>query len=122
MTQEFLEETKSLLSTSGVLVANTFSTSGLYDHESVTYQMVFKDFLNFKMPNTGNRVIIASRQPLPSLFMLKNTARRFSARMDNYAVDIESYPDRMSREIDWDINKKPLTDQYNPANLLQGQP
>ncbi len=61
MTAEFLSETQALLSDDGVLVANTFSTSKLYDHESVTYQQVFGDYLNFKMANTGNRVIIASQ-------------------------------------------------------------
>ena len=122
MTQEFLQETKSLLTDSGTLVANTFSTSSLYDHESVTYQTVFGDFLNFKMPNTGNRVILASMQPLPSLFTLRGKAKHLSAQLDNYDVDIESYPAYMNRAQDWDQAKRPLTDQYNPANLLQGRP
>ncbi|HIG39079.1 MAG: fused MFS/spermidine synthase [bacterium] len=120
MTTEFLQETKQLLTREGLLVANTFSTSELYDHESVTYQEVFGDFLNFRMPSTGNRVILASMQPLPSLFALRSKAKRFSAAMDNYGVDIESFPKYMSRKIDWDASKRALTDQYNPANLLQG--
>ncbi len=41
LTLEFLEEVKRILSQTGVLVANTFSTSRLYDHESVTYQRAF---------------------------------------------------------------------------------
>ena len=35
LTQEFLKEVKSLLAPGGVLAANTFSSSRLYDHESV---------------------------------------------------------------------------------------
>ena len=120
MTAEFLSETQALLSDDGVLVANTFSTSKLYDHESVTYQQVFGDYLNFKMANTGNRVIIASQKPLPSQFYLRSKAKKFAAILDNYGVDILTYPDRMSREKDWDASSKPLTDQFNPANLLQG--
>ena len=72
------------------------------------------------MPNTGNRVILASMQPLPSLFELRSKAKRLSAAMDNYGVDIESFPKNMNRETDWDTSKRALTDQYNPANLLQG--
>jgi spermidine synthase len=120
MTTEFLQETKNLLSNDGVLVANTFSTSALYDHESVTYHQVFGEFLNLKMPNTGNRVILASIDALPGLFELRSKSKRFSAMMDNYGVNIEQYPARMSRKIDWDESKRALTDQYNPANLLQG--
>jgi len=120
MTIEFLEETRQLLAESGVLTANTFSTSQLYDHESVTYQKVFGDFLNFKMPNTGNRVILTSSGRLPSQFELRSRAKRFSARLHTYDVDIERFPNYMNRDKDWDTTKRPLTDQFNPANLLQG--
>ena len=121
MTVEFLTETKSLLTGPGVLVANTFSSSELYDHESVTYQQVFGDFLNFKMPNTGNRVILTSLTGLPSQFVLRSKARLFSSRLHSYDVDIDTYPAHMSRQVDWDREKRALTDQYNPANLLQGE-
>ena len=120
MTREYLEETKAILTDDGVLIANTFSTSDLYDHESVTYQEVMGPYFNFKMRNTGNRVIIASNQPLPSDFTLRSRARRFSAALYNYGVDVETFPANMSRRIDWDATKRSLTDQYSPANLLKG--
>ncbi len=41
LTKEFLLEVKQVLSPTGVLVANTFSNSKLYDYESVTYQQVW---------------------------------------------------------------------------------
>ena len=44
LTQEFIQETKSLLNKGGVLSANTFSVSELYAHESATYKSVFGDF------------------------------------------------------------------------------
>ncbi|MEC8820472.1 MAG: fused MFS/spermidine synthase, partial [Pseudomonadota bacterium] len=50
MTKEFLEEVRSLLTSTGVVVANTFSSSKLYNYESVTYRSVFGNFFNFKMP------------------------------------------------------------------------
>ncbi|MFT7688181.1 MAG: spermidine synthase [Candidatus Azotimanducaceae bacterium] len=120
MTVEFLKETKALLKADGTLVANTFSTSKLYDHESASYQLVFGDFLNFKMPNTGNRVVLAKNDGLPDVNYMKNAAKKLSARLFNYGVDIDRYPAYMSRHKDWNENTRPLTDQYNPANLLQG--
>lgn len=119
MTKEYLEETKAVLSDPGVLIANTFSTSDLYHHESVTYQEVMGPYFNFKMPNTGNRVIIASTEPLPSDFVLRSRARKFSAQLHNYGVNVEAFPQYMQREIDWDPSKRSLTDQYSPANLLK---
>ena len=65
LTREFLEEVKAIMTEDGVLVANTFSTSRLYDHESVTYQRAFREFYNFKLPTTGNRIIIAQLDALP---------------------------------------------------------
>lgn len=122
MTKEFLQETKALLSEDGVLVANTFSSSRLYDHESVTYRQVFGPFYNFKQPRiTGNRVIIASRAPLPDHTELNHRAQALADRLLNFDVDIRSYPEHMSTTIDWDTQARPLTDQYAPANLLQGR-
>jgi spermidine synthase len=120
MTREFLEESRGLLTPDGVLVANTFSTSVLYDHESVTYQSVFGDFLNFKLPISGNRVVIAGRQGLPSDFEIKSQALKFVERLAPYGVDPTQFPANMSRDKDWDITKRELTDQYSPANLLRG--
>ena len=82
MTVEFIEETALLLSESGVLVANTFSTSALYHHESVTYSAVFSEFINFKMPNTRNRVIIATKVPLPSRKTMLDRSKQLTARLE----------------------------------------
>lgn len=121
MTLEFLNEIKDILNPGGVLVANTFSTSALYDHESVTYQQAFGDFLNFKMPVTNNRVIIASNDELPEPSVIRERAAAFSSRLEPYGVDIEDYPRYLSRDKDWDESKRPLTDQYSPVNLLRGK-
>jgi spermidine synthase len=121
MTQEFLQESRDLLSMDGILVANTFSTSALYDHESETYQAVFGDYLNFKLPASGNRVIIAARQGLPSDFEIKSQAIKFAERLRPYGIEARDYPDHMSREKDWNRTRRILTDQYSPANLLRGE-
>lgn len=121
MTLEFLEEVKAILDDDGVLVANTFSTSALYDHESVTYAEAFGRFFNFTMPITGNRVIIASESGLPDDEVVRARAEALEAPLKPYGVNIDGYPRYMSRGQDWDHNKRPLTDQYSPANLLRGE-
>ncbi|MDZ7685665.1 MAG: hypothetical protein U5O39_12165 [Gammaproteobacteria bacterium] len=120
MTREYLQEIKKILDDGGVLVANTFSTSELYDHESVTYREVFGPFFNFKMPITGNRVIIARENGLPADNVIVRRARELASDLAPYDVDIKKYPRYMSRDIDWDTDKRALTDQYSPANLLRG--
>ena len=66
MTKEFLMEGQRLLSKEGLLIANTFGTSKLYDYESNTYHDVFGDFINYKRPETGNRLIIVPQAKLLS--------------------------------------------------------
>lgn len=120
MTQEFLQEAKQLLTADGVLIANTFSSSRLYDHESVTYQKVFGQFLNFKNPEeSGNRFIIARKAELPDLQALKSQASLIAKHLSKYGVHIEQFPERMSADVDWDTSARVLTDQFSPANLLQ---
>src|ERR1700682_4328894 len=51
LTREFLQEVKSIMTPDGVIVANTFSDSALYDYESVTYRTVFGSFFNLKFAN-----------------------------------------------------------------------
>ena len=119
MTREYLEETRALLSERGVVAANTFSISGLYDHESETYFQVFGPFINFAMGNTANRIVLASVAPLPSHDALRQAARGWRSRLQPYGVRVTSFPQKFHREPDWDRSKRPLTDQYSPANLLR---
>ncbi len=118
MTEEFLEEIKQLLPEDGMLVSNTFSTSRLYDAESQTYQNVFGEIINLRMNNTGNRIIIASRQTLPDLNTLNRRAANWRSRLEIFDMDVTDYPRFMSKEVDWNTDERPLTDQYSPANLL----
>lgn len=120
MTQEFLQDVHDLLTPDGIVVANTFAISKLYDHESQTYASVFGDFINFKMRGTGNRVVIAARGSLPANSELRDNAIRLGPRLlKPYDVDLVRYLSYLDREADWDTRKAPLTDQYSPANLLR---
>ena len=120
LTREFLDEVRNIMRPGSVLVANTFSTSRLYDHESVTYQRAFNEFFNFKLPSSGNRIIIAQLEPLPSRKKLVAKARSLADRLKKYGIPILRYPSRLSTRVDWDMSRRQLTDQYAPANLLRG--
>jgi len=119
LTREFLQEVKAIMSADGVLVANTFSTSRFYDHESVTYQRVFNEFFNFKLPSSGNRIIITQLEPLPPRGRLVTNAQKIATRLEKYGISLLEYPARLSTRVDWDMSRRVLTDQYSPANALR---
>jgi spermidine synthase len=115
LTQEFLQEVKALLAPGGVLAANTFSSSRLYDHESTTYASVFPEFFNLKKEN---RVIIATNGPLPNADQLQSNSARFEQAFDSFGISANKLLPLFSRKQDWERNARVLTDQYSPANLL----
>ncbi|MBT4492927.1 MAG: fused MFS/spermidine synthase [Gammaproteobacteria bacterium] len=121
MTHEFLSDIRDLLTPDGIVVANTFALSDLYDHESVTYASVFGDFLNLKVPGTGNRIIVAGKGTLPERSVLAAEANRLGPRLEPYSVDLLNLLSYLDRNIDWDTTSRPLTDQFSPANLLRGR-
>ncbi|HKR35574.1 MAG TPA: fused MFS/spermidine synthase [Steroidobacteraceae bacterium] len=115
LTQEFLQEVKSLLTPQGVLAANTFSSSRLYEHESVTYAAVFGKFFNLKQEN---RVIIARPGALPDAAQLRATAEQFKGSFRSFGFDATQVLPLFTQERDWNPGARVLTDQYSPANLL----
>lgn len=115
LTREFLVEVKSLLAPNGILAANTFSSSRLYDHESVTYAAVFPTFFNLKK---DNRVIIAASGPLPTREQLKANSERFEDAFRRFGFNAGSMLPLFKTKPDWNRDARVLTDQYSPANLL----
>jgi spermidine synthase len=115
LTKEFLEEIEALLSPQGVLAANTFSSSRLYDHESVTYAAVFGPFYNLKR---DNRVILATKGKLPELAVIEANAARFEKSYEPFAIEVPRLVRLFSVKRDWNAQARVLTDQYSPANLL----
>ncbi len=132
MTVEFLREMRALLSDDGVLVANTFAASRLYDYESATYAKVFGRFLNFRQASTGNRVILvpqAKSAPAQRTQLSKQTlsdrAEALAPAMKPFDIPIKKYAKRLAaldrQRPDWDTATRPLTDQFSPANVLKTQ-
>ena len=120
LTQEFLREVKALLAPQGVLAANTFSSSGLYDHESVTYASVFGTFFNLKKEN---RVILAingviNGDQLPSRDVIRANSTLYREQLEAMNVEADFLLPLFSTRPDWDRDARVLTDQYSPANLL----
>lgn len=115
LTREFIAEVKSLLVQQGVLVANTFSSSRLYDHESVTYAAEFNEFFNLKREN---RVIIAVNGDLPEDAVLERNSVQLQDAFARFGLDARHLLPLFSRDADWDEHARVLTDQYSPANLL----
>lgn len=121
LTKEFLQETKQLLSSNGVLSANTFSVSDLYNFESATYKAVFGDFFNVRNNRNSNRIILTSIKPLPDGKLIAERAKALANTLAVFDVNIADLTSQMtSTETvqDWPENTRLLTDQYSPANLL----
>lgn len=128
MTKEFLSEIKSLLSTQGILTANTFSSSKLYNYESATYKAVFGDFYQVINKDNSNRIILASKLGLlPDLDEEKIKLQQ-SEKISHLApilkvigVDAKLLYKNMkstNKYQDWPEASPVLTDQFSPANLL----
>ncbi|MEP7209097.1 MAG: fused MFS/spermidine synthase [Casimicrobiaceae bacterium] len=118
LTREFLSEVKRLLPDGGVLAANTFSSSRLYDHESATYASVFGSFFNLR---AANRVIITRVGGLPERETLIRNATALAPRLGAIGVDQEWLLPLFSTERNWRKDARLLTDQYSPSNLLNVQ-
>ena len=129
LTKEFLTESRQLLSTNGVLTANTFSSSQLYAHESATYQAVFGEFFNVRNPNintntntnNSNRIILVTPEKLPSNKQLLQRIDLLKSQLAPYNIDISAIYSSITSsntEQDWPENTRLLTDQFSPANLL----
>lgn len=118
LTREFLQEVRGLLTERGVLAANTFSSSRLYDSESMTYETVFGDFFNLK---DANRVILLRQGGLPDKAELQRNAALFADKFKPLDVNGDFLLPLMAVRKDWPTNTRVLTDQYSPANLLNSK-
>jgi spermidine synthase len=121
LTREFLQEVKANMAPNGIIVANTFSGSALYDHESVTYRDVFGPYFNLK---TANRIILGRRDGIKSddLVLAQKNAAELEAEFAARGISSLSLVARLDTDIDWNPDARILTDQYSPSNLLNASP
>ena len=121
LTKEFFEEIKSVLAEGGIVAANTFSSSKLYEHESATYHAVFGDFINVTANNNSNRIILAGYSNIPTEQQIAQRVTQLAPLLAPYDVDIKAISKHLfftKDGKDWPSDTKVLTDQYSPANLL----
>ncbi len=107
LTREFLRHVRAILTPDGVLVANTFSASTVYDSESTTYADVFGRFFNLR---GGNRVIIAVRGTLPDHARLRRNADAVAGKLRPFGIDVNRQLRMFSLDRDWDEKAPVLTD------------
>ncbi len=121
LTREFLEELQEVLSEDGVVVANTFATSRLYHHESATYRAAFPNVAQLRLPESQNRIFVGTPGAWPDTALMQQRAEKFAPRLEPHGVDIRRFPELLNTDWSFDRNAQVLTDQYSPANLLQGR-
>lgn len=119
LTKQFLSEVKTILSSDGVLAANTFYFSGLYNNESATYEAVYGDFYNLRKVLKNSRVILTRQDGLPSREELKKNSGDLAEQLRSVGVEASWLLPLFSTEQDWDPDARVLTDQYSPSNLLK---
>lgn len=120
MTKEYLEEVKQLVTDDGIIMANTFSSSKLFDHESATYHHVFGDMYQIMFhEGKTNRVIIVNKGDLPTKKQLLVKANEMRNTLSYYGVDAFALYEAIRDDVNWDTEAKILTDQFSPANLLK---
>ena len=115
LTLEFLLEVKDLLTPGGVVAANTFSSSGLYPHESATYEAAFGTFYNLR---STNRVIWAQESALADQATIVRSARGLERHFQDRGFEVDWLLKLLNTEKDWAEDARVLTDQYAPSNIL----
>ncbi len=121
LTREFLQEVKSIMTPDGVIVANTFSDSALYDYESVTYRAVFGAYFNLKL---ANRIIVGRPSGILSADPenAKKNAMLLEPELSKRGTGTGFLLPLFSTKVDWNPATRVLTDQYSPSNLLNAIP
>ncbi len=121
LTREFLQEVKGDMAPGGVIVANTFSNSALYDYESVTYRTVFGPFFNLKL---ANRIIVGRTNGIAAddLANVRKNAAVWQPKLAPRGTGSDFLLPLFDTKVDWDPNARILTDQYSPSNLLNALP
>jgi spermidine synthase len=121
LTREFLQEVKSVMAPNGVIVANTFSDSALYDYESTTYRAAFGPFFNLRL---ANRIILGRNGGITAddLTLAKKNAAIVEPEFAKRSSSSNFLLPLLNPGVDWNTTARVLTDQYSPSNLLNALP
>ena len=114
LTIEFLEEVRELLAPGGVVVANSFAQSSMYERESATYAAVFGEFFNLRAGLEGNRVIIATPGSLPDKAVLEQNAGSLDKALQPYGIETQRLLDAFAVHHQAPGTVQPLRDPVRP--------
>ncbi|NQT83748.1 fused MFS/spermidine synthase [bacterium] len=119
-TKEFLQECRNILAPGGVVVANLWDTSRLYEYQRRTFARVFES--HYAFGGGGNKILAAiprkvklSKKELSNRAKELQKKREFSFQM---TMVVEEYDPR----IDYPTRGQILVDGHAPANVLRSQP
>ncbi len=110
LTLEFLQHVHDILAPGGVVVANSFARSTMYDRETATYAAVFGDFYNLRARLDGNRVIVAGAGALPDTDELQRNAEGLAERLKAFGIDADVALARFSMQRKQEQKAEPLRD------------
>ncbi|WP_158291737.1 spermidine synthase [Lampropedia puyangensis] len=109
LTVEFLQQVRQLLTTGGIVAANTFARGRLLPHEEATWQAVFPHL--WRAQRLMNDILYAAIEPLVQ-------SPQSDALQDQLTGPWQQYP---ASEVPRSA-ARPLTDQWSPTNILRTQP
>ncbi len=110
MTMEFLQLVKSLLAPQGILAANTFSLSRLYERESATYSAIFGHFYNLQY---GNRIILTKKGELPEFNAIRQNAQSIAPQFKSLGINTRWLTNLFTLSQDPPPLTAPLQDEYD---------
>lgn len=122
MTREFLEELKGVLSDDGVVVANVFFTSRLFDAEFKTFLDVFGRSQAYFGVESGNAMLV-SPGPKGSVLTVQEAVER-SARVKQklgLSFDLTQIARMLAPDVKPDPRAQVLKDDVAPVNWLSTQ-
>ena len=122
MTREFLREVRGVLAEGGVVVANVFSTSRLFDAELATFLAVFGQCHVYLGRESGNAMLVsqAADDPLPEGETLIDRARDLQEK-HRFSFNLITVAKCIRPTLRPEKNANVLTDDRAPVNYLRQQ-
>ena len=87
-TREFLDAVETVLAVDGRVLANLWSGGGGEPYRSMltTYQAVFPQLAIFAVPDRGNRILVAGREPAPPSAVLRERVLALQERVGDLGL------------------------------------
>ena len=122
MTKEFLEELKGILDDDGVVVANVFYSSRLFDAEFNTFKSVFGKCQAYLGFDSMNAMLVSPGKNCPVLTAKQAEQRATALEAEHrFYFDILRVANQIRPNLRIDPRAKVLTDDLAPVNRLRTQ-